>query len=695
MSSAITLQTGARLGLVGRVAITRQDNDLTKPDSTQNAFTTTFTLVDSAEVHKALEHAAEGTSTSTLPYRQLPGTLETDGVELIPRALLQVQAYEPRVGYTAQVFGGNKSFYTALGDKKISELDLSKYNHDWTPANIFAGLNSGAADYRRGYCYDLVDRGKGDPCVWTPATGNAAGFYTLDAYAGECYPSAYVRAVWDQIFIDAGFSWRGTLPESFNRATLPATKPYGYGSDTRDGYAILAGWRHKLSEQIREDGGDWYRDAPFNYTGDATFKKGKNADFNPATGKATIKIPGYYNIGGKVKVRLGCDSWSPGRVRCSIYLHVNGQQIAQDYLTTGSEAEDIIEARFEGYRLNAGDVVSVHLRGEELTNAYGPTGTYWRIGGGLNLFTYPRVDETITETVDDSFEVTLLEQFPTGGLINLADWLPDLTQKDFIKAFVEEYALQQRPDPYLDVIEFEPVNQLFGNLAAAEVLDARIDNGRPSKVSYQLSGFGQKSWCRWKPDTANGDAAQYLGDGFLTCPDTSLDASKDLFTLPFAASPAGANGLVLLPRWQADANSDPVTYSDQAIEPRQLLRSTTRSRVVTFRDDSPSNTTPAPTPTVVGTATIPLAYFASTNEPVDLDFGRTLLPTYYTVLAAALVAPRVIKPFVRLAPDDVVNFNQLVPVWIEREGSYFYQNKIEQYEEGNSTTAVELIRLSI
>jgi hypothetical protein len=68
-----------------------------------------------------------------------------------------------------------------------------------------------------------------------------------------------------------------------------------------------------------------------------------------------------------------------------------------------------------------------------------------------------------------------------------------------------------------------------------------------------------------------------------------------------------------------------------------------------------------------------LSYFVSVNQPEDLDFTRSLLPLYYPHLAAALV--------------------RLMPVWLNDESAFFFVNKVDAWEDGQPSTAVELIRL--
>jgi hypothetical protein len=53
------------------------------------------------------------------------------------------------------------------------------------------------------------------------------------------------------------------------------------------------------------------------------------------------------------------------------------------------------------------------------------------------------------------------------------------------------------------------------------------------------------------------------------------------------------------------------------------------------------------------------SYFVLRSQEEDLDFTRSLLPRYYPHLAAALMRPLVLRPYVRLTVAELVVFGQL------------------------------------
>lgn len=77
---------GSAQVLSSRVAITRQDNDITKPDTVQAAFSTGFALPDDVATHRRLSLPHLGTSLSQAPYQGKVCALEASGVEVLPSA---------------------------------------------------------------------------------------------------------------------------------------------------------------------------------------------------------------------------------------------------------------------------------------------------------------------------------------------------------------------------------------------------------------------------------------------------------------------------------------------------------------------------------------------------------------------------------------------------------------------------------
>jgi len=659
--------------LVNRVAYTRCDNDLTQPDSVQSDYSTTINLPDAAPVRRALGHAEQGTSTTQLPYRQLAAVLRLGGVEVVPRGQLLTWSHTRHEGFEVQVFGGNVDLYTALGDKKLRELDLSTYNHAWTLPNIVAGARRAS-----GYRYDLYDRGQGAPVADT----------ALNVFEAGLWPTAYVRAVWEQIFKEAGVQWGGNLPAAFDQLVMPATEPFGYGEEIRKAHtsaALRAGGLGTAGRVLKTS--EFTHTLVYDSVAAPRYVDPAGG-YNTATGVRTIQLAGYYRL--KAGLRLFARA-SVGRATGRLELLVNGKPVADDYMSTGSGTV-ALSAQMEKVLLQAGDTVSVRLTGKQRNTI--TLGERWEYGNSP-------MDEA------DIFEVELLEEFPPGGLVRLQDWLPDLSQKDFVKSIISLYGLTQRTDPYSGAVVFTPTANVMQQLSSAADWLGRVDGSQASSRSWRVGDYAQLNWWRWKEDSTNPATAPRLGHGSLSCPNTTLDATKDVLTLPFAATATGAGGLPLVAYWKKKEAVDAAKLAEQKAiaadtKKSKLEREAARREATALQYDTQS---PQPR----------LLYAAANTRPVDLtdgtatrddvalpvatftglDFASVLLPTYYPHLASVLRRPLALTLSVRLSAAEVVAFDQTaMPVWLEGEGSFFWVNKISQFEADQPSCEVELLRLS-
>ncbi|WP_162303747.1 hypothetical protein, partial [Hymenobacter sediminis] len=212
-------------------------------------------------------------------------------------------------------------------------------------------------------------------------------------------------------------------------------------------------------------------------------------------------------------------------------------------------------------------------------------------------------------------------------------------------------------------------------------------------------GVAQRNWFRWKEDEANPRSAKQLGDGMLPCPDATLEPERDAVVLPWAATTTGTNGLLLLPMYTPRLGQASVEqqFDTKSPVPRLVLQTfAARSvtLVVTHSEKRGSETVEVSSAAETARISPRVSVFVSATEAQDLDFQRSLLPAYYQHLGALYTRPLILKPSVRLSGLEVTDFSQLVPVWLEAEGAFFYVNKIDQWESGDASTPVDLLRLT-
>jgi hypothetical protein len=714
MAYLLKYADGSAQVLNGRVAITRQDNDLTKPDTVQASFSTTIALPSDVATHARLGHPHLGTSLSTAPYQGQACALEASGVEVLPGAQLRLDDYTARAGYTGKLLAGNKSFYDLLGDKTLRELDLSAFDHDWSLAAVVAGASH--TSYKQGYVYDLYDRGLGAPPQYP---------LTSPLYQAGYWPTTYARAVWEAIFLGAGVKWSGDLPAVFDSALLPATQPYGHSDTTRAAHELVAGYP-PMAQRLRfteEQNAVLPVGRTLPTKQDASLHQGAAVQYDSVAFTRTITLTGFYDLKAEQEVHLYANPLPIfGTVSATLQLFLNGKPVGTDDSLRGKgNLDTTLTALAERHLLQPGDVVTARYKFDK-----------WKDGGLFNN-TGP-VDASWDLMPTGRLTVQLLADFPPRGRVRLADWLPDMSQKDYIKAFIQTYGLTQTTDPYTGAVTFR---------RTAGVLDTpgqdwteRRDGSQPAKRSWKLGDFAQRNWFRWKEDESNTGyqravfeqthvgqfwndetakkAAQAFAAGSLDVgvTDTGLAATKDVLSLPFAASLGGVEGLLLIPYWKPKAGTDYaadlVIIQDAVNDGTYSPEEAAAARVKALADDYETQT-PEPrlcyqlvsTRQVVleddlgkkQEVSMRLSYFVNAGQEEDFDFTRSLLPRYYPHLAAALARPLVLRPYVRLSAAELVAFDQLQRVWLQEEQAWFFVNKVDSWEEDQASTAVELIRL--
>jgi hypothetical protein len=100
-----------------------------------------------------------------------------------------------RTSYNCVIYADNDTIFTNIGEKFLSDLDLSIYDHYWTIDSI---TQSWTKDYTNGYYYPLIDYGMGI---------NGLKMSGDDLNVTYFYPSYYLKPIIDQIFLESGFSY--------------------------------------------------------------------------------------------------------------------------------------------------------------------------------------------------------------------------------------------------------------------------------------------------------------------------------------------------------------------------------------------------------------------------------------------------------------------------------------------------------
>ena len=323
--------------------------------------------------------------------------------------------------YTAICFGDVANLATELGEDKLNDLDLSKYNHILSQANVENSWN-GLTDYEGTLAdgdeilYPIIDNGIG--YVGTIINTNAGAIKPSDLR-----PSIKVKTLLDEIVGKAGYTINSTFlnSDSFTKQYMTlggevegiiTDPPVG---STVDGFKI-----GKVSLQnVTPSANDLII---FDDESSANGYYDNNGNW--ASNSYTAPYAGAYSLMVQLAINVSSIPSIPNNVR----VYVNG--VASVYLITfepTSTGSDVFVFSFPPISLDASDVVTFKIAADS-TAVYGIFKTL-----------------TINGTAYDSFAKLIEAPISyAGGVVSLGVGnilLPKDKQVDFIKSIFARYNL--------------------------------------------------------------------------------------------------------------------------------------------------------------------------------------------------------------------------------------------------------------
>jgi hypothetical protein len=630
------------------VAITKQANNIMRPESIQADYSNTITFPDTQRNRANLGFADEVGSETDTPYKILDAQIFKDGVEVVPYGKAELQSGN----FDLDIYSGNRNFFDVLGDKSIQELDLSAFNHVWNYATVAANLtNTGWQD---GFVYDLYDRGK------------ALDLATIDAF--DLFPSVFGRAIWEQIFIDAGFTYTGFTHPMFDKLLVPVNEMYQFPDDYRKAREFrVTTNREDLSLIDHRD-----NILEFDHVKDG-FSVDSNGGFDLPAYTYTVDSSRLMTFEAGIGVFLQTES---GSLRATLSIRVNGLVVSSvDFNSpdsgVGGSAEMFMTIATNPILVMPGDFVQAWV---------------W-IHDDSPLQVDPDWSILYHNTVQSPyFGGTVLPEFPREGQVILAHWLPDISQKDFVKGIHALFGMSFQTELYQDTIRVGQFKEVVDNIPNALDMSAMVHHPEQVRPSFKFGEFAQNNRILWKPDDTVADG---FNDGAILVNDTTLKQEKDLIKLPFAATELSRTENVLsIPMFRAKANTAPVEYDRQKVQPRLVVQGsdTVAFTIVEYQEDGV---------TVANSSAgvRPVAYHVAPFKEYDLSIEGYIIPEFYSTLLAILDKTKVLPVQMTLSAEFIQNWDQAIPIWIDYWQQYFYVNKIEEYIDEASLTSVELIRL--
>ena len=484
------------------VALNFAISDIAEPEKVKADYSKTIKLPGSETINKIFSHIynvnidLEHSSATFNPNIRVEARYSINSVELIDGfiQLKKINIKDGCITYDVNLFGRNANLFNDIGEKLMTELDISEFDHDWTRQNeedswatqIIQGGVPVPFALGNGYVYSMIDYGYDE---------------TEDEWSVENFlPAVYAKTYMDKIFEDAGYSYNSTFLNStyFKSLIIPASRNLKLTTQQiEDRKCIINTAVLQTVNRTNEGIGANYTISFDNAVQDNLGQSG----IPPASTTITINQSGIYNLIGEANYNAVFDSSvaAPGisvnslvRMRANLQLVVNGgvtnvntlemtatNPFTNTYTTainpTPPDADynpgtfnpaSVSIVNRSGIFLNAGDVVTLQVQYSllrigaivpppytiaELFEDAGTPGTYYTGQVDLNI------------RAADLRVIPVGSNLVEGNAIDMNGMIPEeIKQKEFVKGIINMHNLYIQPDrENPKILDIEPRDDFY------------------------------------------------------------------------------------------------------------------------------------------------------------------------------------------------------------------------------------------
>jgi hypothetical protein len=647
------------------IAVTKQVNQLNELKDRQADYSNRFKIPSTGNNLRITGFANRTSSNSINPYTKLHCRYVENGSEFIPNGVAIIDEYSGGdIELTA--YSGNFDFFDAIGEGSIRLLNLSNADHTYDLAGVQSGFGN---EY---YCYPLIQWGA------TSKTNNIVDIrYQM--------PAIKLSYVIDKIVETAGFNKAGNVFNllSYDALWIPVVEESLIDEQSvLDSYSMEA---HLLNPVTPIVGG-FDRIIPFSYFGSGSAFDSTAGWFDPvqrrwiAGHKVTVNVTVVVHMNTPYTLAPGATTEV-----ARVYVKKNGsptpvgEYIREEFFGSPIDPSTTAIIEIQNLTLNPGDYLQVFYRDPQFSDIIYPYDT----GSPPN---YSR------------FEVEAINTIELGQDIFMANLVPDISQKDLMKFFLNIYGLIPQIDYLTRTVNFVQFKEIAAKKELSVSLGQSYDwssklyfnEQNPKdplnpKIRYRFESYAQRNFMRWIQD----DDRAEVGDGIIYIDDQTLEDKKDLFTMPFAASiqEPGFKGHtgVNIKRWTL--NEDLEYEITESVQPRIVL---IRDYVSTGSPVEYLEYTDGVDTTEI-IDNMKIAYFVDPLQPFDLNL-ENIIEQHYSELMSVLRKTKIANGFFDLTESDFKNLDFFKPVYVEHFGDFFYINVVPNFVNGR-LASVELVRL--
>jgi hypothetical protein len=371
------------------------------------------------------------------PTKKVKATYYEDSLPVITGycQLVNINKTKELIEYELIIYGENADFFKSIEGRKMSDLDMSAYDHVYTKAVIESSWTASS-----GYVYPQVKNGRQTDVIVN--TIQVKDYWKVSDY--DLW--FFVKTLWDKIWEEAGFRYYSNFinTDAFKKLVYKGNSNGMIKSDTEIENALIS--CDLASSGLK--GFTSNRQISNLYTNNTIVFTNELQDnlnqYNNTTGIINFDFTSNYdvNIEFNIVFKNVSGSTIPANsnllLNCYIVTSTNYKARFVLYYTTSSQilngaSISVAFLREEiGYRFESG---------VDYKFVYENLGAEWRSGG------VPVSTQGLEVSFDFSrFDIKLNKDYYLGDDVNVSGLLsPELTQKDFVMGLVKMFNMYIEP----------------------------------------------------------------------------------------------------------------------------------------------------------------------------------------------------------------------------------------------------------
>jgi hypothetical protein len=619
------------------VPLNKQTNDIAEMQDRQSDFTAQFKIRKTRAMKDLFELSGEAGIDTGFPYENKTCKLIQDNIEVITNGIIILDKVDEQYYYVS-ILSGNINFFKITESLKLSDLVLGSTNHNWN-ATVQAASHAADLDYVYPLCEPSNDGGI------APLTDDGD---RVEMFGNWVWPFIKVKAIWDEIFKNAGFYCSGNIltNDVFLKLFVPIVNLKINPADTTAFLYV----------------GYWW--------GWQTFTNPINLmlNFTPVIGTPDFGRTGIYITPYVATYKFRFIASVITSYPSHVYI----------YSSTGAIVEMSRNLDYTWIGVWDGDYTGVGS--EEIT-----------------IRTSPFVN--CTEFTIQVMQITNLK-IGYGADVTPHLNLPDISQSDFIKIICNLFGLIPEVTPRDRKIKFWNLSELYDNIPIARDWSNYLSE-REDMIEFKFGDYAQNNILRFKECD---DVATDNGMGIMQVDDETLPFEKDTVEVNISTSDevnilpsSGVIGphifdvAVSRIMFNKFNSENPVLYDQQEnIDPR----------IVYVNHIPPATSPPYEKEFWIRETILPLAgdfdgvshQIISPKKASSLEVSFSNMIINYAGLSRLLTKTNLRSAKFNLPVYEVAGLKHYIPIYLSQYKAYFYVNKINNYVPGQLCT-IELIKL--